>query len=278
MPFRIAIITDIHHGIGPEGQRGGSALAALGAFVDWVNAVQPDLVLDLGDRIMDQDPVTDKRLARDVADALGACQSPVMHINGNHDLNYLTAADNAAILGQHLEHKVLEAGGWNLVLWRADCRLPRGKRLVLEAQDVAWLRKTLEGETRPTLIASHVPLFQQDMTSNHYFQENPEIATYRGIEAVRDVLNGAACPLVTISGHVHWTTAQQRGGIWHLTQQAATEIYPTGRPAMAWSLMELDDRLKWQVEGAEPMALECRPSAHRWAEPLPRFPDMPAAC
>ncbi|MEO0912654.1 MAG: metallophosphoesterase [Pseudomonadota bacterium] len=276
MSFRIAVITDIHHGVGREGERGGSAISALNAFVDWTRETAPDFVLDLGDRIADQTHSVDLRLEREVSDVLAAVDAPVLHINGNHDRDNLSVADNEKILGQGLGHEVRDLGAWRLLLWRAETRFERGVGMALAEEDVSWLETALGASDKPALLASHVPPFVQDMTGNHFFQENAEIATYCDIARVTGVLEQARCPLVTVSGHVHWTTAEQRGGIWHLTQQALTETYQNGHPAMAWGMMELGEDVAWEVFGADPMALRFRPTARRWAKPLPRFEDMPA--
>ncbi|QHQ35539.1 metallophosphoesterase family protein [Algicella marina] len=275
MGFRIAVVTDIHHGTGPEGIRGGTAMRSLEHFTKWANAQTPDLVLDLGDRIADIDRQTDLRLEAEVCAGLSQVCAPRVHINGNHDRDHLSVADNESVLGQSMGHETREAGDWRLLLWRAETVLVRGRGLTVNDEDIHWLREELSKDDRPVLLTSHVPPFKQDMTGNHFFQENAEIATYANIAAVSEVFEHCRCPLVTLSGHVHWTTAQQRGGIWHLTQQAMTETYQTGEPANAWGMIELGEDVLWQVHGADPISLRFRPAAARWAEPLARFADMP---
>ncbi len=276
MGFRVAVVTDIHHGIRPAGERGGNALSALKHFVDWVGKEKPDLVLELGDRIADVDSETDKRLQREVAEMLSRLDAPVQSINGNHDRDNLSIRENEQILGYAMGHEVLDAGDWRIILWRADTQMARGWGLSLPKEDLEWLKSALLSSDKPTLLASHVPPFAQDMTTNHYFEANAEIANYRGCEEISSALISSTCPLVTVSGHVHWTTAHQRGGVWHLTQQALTEIYPTGAPAMAWGMLDLGADVSWDVHGVDPMSLRFTPSAKRWARPLPRFSDMPA--
>jgi 3',5'-cyclic-AMP phosphodiesterase len=83
-------------------------------------------VLDLGDRISDENRETDLVLEAEVAEAFRAVPGTHWHLNGNHDRDHLSVADNEAILGQSLGHEVHDLGGWRIVLWRADSRIRRG--------------------------------------------------------------------------------------------------------------------------------------------------------
>ncbi len=69
MSLKIAIVTDIHHGKDAEAKKGSQALPLLKKFARFVAKQKPDLVLDLGDRISDEDPETDLRLEEEVSAA-----------------------------------------------------------------------------------------------------------------------------------------------------------------------------------------------------------------
>src|SRR5262245_49941049 len=90
--LQIALIADIHHGIDQGTKLRSAALPLLQPFVDWVNAITPDLVVELGDRINDLDKDADRTWTRDIADAFTAVQRPCVHILGNHDNNQLSRA------------------------------------------------------------------------------------------------------------------------------------------------------------------------------------------
>ena len=83
--LKIALIADIHHGMDIGTKLGSAALALMQPFVDWVNAIRPDLVVELGDRINDLDKDADLKWTRDVAHAFTAVQRPCVHILGNHE-------------------------------------------------------------------------------------------------------------------------------------------------------------------------------------------------
>ena len=284
MTIRLAIVTDIHHGAPSTAKRGDMALPLMPEFARFVKDNGATHVLDMGDRISDQDRDADLRLEAEVADAFREVAAPVWHINGNHDRDHLSVADNEAILGQSLGHEVHDVEGWRLVLWRADSRIhrsPAHRGFQLQEQDLVWLARTMQAADRPTLVVSHVPLSGHAQTGNYYFQNNPDLSTYPTSERARAALSMARVPVVCLAGHVHWNTVTCVDGITHLTQQSLTESFTTGGEAAgAMGILELGDTVNWQVVGDDPITHGFRPQARRWTPPLPNFqtrPDLRAA-
>ncbi|MGM0700834.1 MAG: metallophosphoesterase family protein [Pseudomonadota bacterium] len=271
MPLQLAVITDIHHGPNTRTKCGQAALELTREFVADVNARQPDAVIELGDRISDVDPGTDRRLAREVAEVLADIRCPRFHVNGNHDLEHLSVAENAELLGQPMAHEVVSLGDWDLVLWRADPRLHPGgtRRLILPDADLEWLERTLSRAKRPQLVVSHIPVSPNAPSGNYYFERAPHLSAYPEAPRVRDVLSRAAVPVVHLTGHVHWNAFTQLGGIFYLAQQSLTESFTTdGQPAGAWGRLELGDTVRWQVVGKDPLSVGFTPRAGRWMAPL----------
>ena len=275
MTIRIATIADIHHGAQSRTKRGDTALDLLGRFVDFVEEEKPDLVLDLGDRITDKDRDTDLRLEKEVADALSSISIPIYHICGNHDRDHLTVAENEDVLGQPLRNEVIDLGVWQLALWRADSKIdytPEKRGFTLPEVDLLWLYQTLQTATKPTLVASHVPVSDHSQVGNYYFEQNPQFASYPQSPRVRTVLSQAVVPVACLAGHVHWNTLTQVDGIPHLTQQSLTESFTTrGDPAEAWGMIKLTHDLMWQVFGKDPFEARVTPTAQRWAPTLVPF-------
>lgn len=275
MSLRIAIVADIHHGAPSHTKRGDRALDLMARFTDWVNAEQPDMVLDLGDRISDIDEETDLRLEREISQAFSAITVPVHHICGNHDRDHLTVAQNEEILGQSLQSEVLDAGTWQIALWRADAKIERGperRGFNLPEADLLWLSRTIQSAEKPMLIASHVPVSGHAQIGNYYFQRNAQFSRYPESERVREVLAHVRVPLVCLAGHVHWNTVTTVDGIPHLTQQSLTESFTTqGAPAEAWGLLTLTDTAHWQVFGKDPFEARVTPQTGRWVPPLKPF-------
>lgn len=276
---RIAVIADIHHGAPSATKRGDAALGLLEEFARYSSEATPDFVVDLGDRISDENRERDLVLESEVAEAFKPVEAPVYHINGNHDRDHLEVRDNEGIFGQSLAHMTFDAGDWRIVLWRADSKIYRSAEhtgFVLREADLLWLSHVVQNADRPLLVLSHVPLSGHAQIGNYYFQNNPASSTYPMVERARAVLAQANVPVVCIAGHVHWNTITKVDGITHLTQQSLTESFTTrGEPAGAFGLIELAETVTWRVEGSDPISFSFRPSVARWTPPLPDFSSHP---
>lgn len=279
MSVRLAIVADIHHGTPSSTKRGDAAMGLMEEFARYVGDADVTHVLDLGDRISDVDHDTDLRLEAEVADAFRAVEKPIWHLNGNHDRDHLSVAQNEEILGQSLGHETHDVGGWRIALWRADSRIHRGadhSGFVLREADLLWLSRTAQAADRPLLVVSHVPLSGHSQIGNYYFQNNPGHSTYPMAERARAALAQARVPVVCLAGHVHWNTVTTVDGIAHLTQQSLTESFTTeGAPAGAMGVIELGETVRWKVDGDDPFGTELRPAARRWTPALPEFRTHP---
>ncbi|CAN1515509.1 cpdA 3',5'-cyclic adenosine monophosphate phosphodiesterase CpdA [Rhabdaerophilaceae bacterium] len=287
MSLTIAIVTDIHHGKDAEAKKGASALRLMADFAAFVAQERPDFVLDLGDRISDEDPETDVMLEREVNAAFEPIRAvcPVHHICGNHDRDFLSVAQNEEILGQSLAHQVLDSGGWRVVLWRADTLIQRPVGFQCPEADIAWLARTIAEADRPLLIASHVPVSGHSQIGNYYFQRNPGSSTYpQHAEQIRDVLRTSKVPTLCLAGHVHWNTVSTIDGIPHLTQQSLTESYVmspqngAGEACGAYGMLKLsDEAIDWQVFGSDAFRaiIPVAQTARRWYRPLAEFNELP---
>lgn len=276
--LRIAIVADIHHGEDHFTKKGTAALPLMAEFARFVAEARPDAVIDLGDRISDQDHATDLGLERDVAEAFAPIAAPRFHLCGNHDREHCSVAENEAILGQPLGHRTVDLGGWRLVFWGADTLIRRPGGFLLTEADLLWLAGVVRAADRPLAIFSHVPVSGHAQTGNYYFERNPDASTYPGAERVRAVLRAATVPAAWISGHVHWNTLTHVDGIPHFTLQSLTESFTTlPEPAAAWGLLELDDSIAWRVFGRDPFEarLDTAATARRWMTPLPVFAEHP---
>jgi predicted phosphodiesterase len=235
MSVRICIVADIHHGKPSATKRGDTALALMEEFQRFANEAQPDFVLDLGDRISDENRETDLVLQKEIGEAFRPIAAPIHHLNGNHDRDHLEVADNETILGQPMKSMSLDVGSWRIALWRADAKIHRDRGgFVLREEDLLWLSRTAQAADRPLLVVSHVPISGHAQTGNYYFERNPEVSTYPMADRARAALAQARVPVVCLAGHVHWNTVTTVGGITHLTQQSLTESFTTqGEPAGA---------------------------------------------
>jgi len=156
--LRIALVADIHHGDSSFTKMGAEALPLMAEFRRFVAEARPDAVIDLGDRISDCDRMTDLRLEQEVAESFAPIEAPRFHLCGNHDRDHLTVAENEAILGQPLGHRIVDLGDWRLVLWAADSKIHRPVGFVLTEADLLWLAaklRSISGGVKAGLQVTH---------------------------------------------------------------------------------------------------------------------------
>ena len=254
--IRLAIVADIHNGKDIFTKRGTAALPLLKRFIAEVNDGDFDAVVDLGDRISDEDVDRDKELLAEVVSEFGALEIRHHHVNGNHDRATLIQADIDAILGGPTESRTVYIGDVRLVFWQPNVSIVEGRALRLEEGDLEGLSRLLGADDRPTLLVTHVPLSGHAQIGNYYFEHNPGQATYAELNEIRRIIGHAPCPIVGLAGHVHWNTLTVVDGTPHITLQSLTETFTTGDPAGAAAVLEIEDQvLRWTVRGHDRLSL-----------------------
>lgn len=278
MTVRIAIVADIHYGTDIMTKRAGLGLSLLQDFAKYCNDTKPDFVVDLGDRISDQDHDTDMALERAVAEGFEAISAPIRHICGNHDRDFLTQAENEAIFGAPMGHSTEEVGDWILVFFAADTFLHRPHGFKMLESDLLWLNAIVSQATKPLAIFSHVPVSGREFNGNYYFANNMNIASYaEAAPRVREILSKAKVPVTWVSGHVHCNTITQVDGIPHFTVQSLSESYTTHPHASgSYALLTLGDEIELQVFGADAFkaSVPTRQTLKRWVPILPVQPEF----
>lgn len=274
---RFSIVTDIHHGPVSQTKKGDDALRLLDGYLAHVGATNPDFVLDLGDRISDVDPQTDRRLLAEVAQRFVGLGADRAHLLGNHDVHHLTRAENAAALGVSMDSRVVDLGFCRLVIWQPDVRIDRDIGFPDATPSLPWLVEALEASEKPAIVLSHVPLSGHSQIGNYYFERNADLSTFAEHAAVRQAAEAAGTVALWLSGHVHWNTVTTVGGIPHVTVQSLTESFTTPEVACgAFADLDLrDEEFTLTVHGQDPfhVRLPFRPSGRRrWVAPHGRFP------
>jgi hypothetical protein len=267
--LRLACVADIHHGPDEGSKQGRAALPLLRRFLEFVEEVRPDAVLELGDRIFLRDWASDRELLAEVAAPFRRLEVPRAHVLGNHDLWRLDREDNAALLGAPAESHVLTLGGWDLVVWQADPGGYWGPATAAREEDLAWLEAALAAAPgRPCVVASHFALVPHGLAGNPYFTGREAHAAFTQHERIREMLAASGRVAACVCGHLHQNCWAVDRGIPHLAVQSLTETWTTGgEPAAAWGLLELERDLRWRVWGRDPLDL---------ALPLAPRPGPPA--
>ena len=144
-PLKLAIVTDIHHGPTRYTKRGDRALPLLREAHAQIDGSGIDFVVELGDRISNVDRDTDRRLMHEVAAQFESLQTPRAHLLGNHDLHYLSAAENEDILGCPMRSRSIDLKGRHLVFWQHDLSGRFPDNPIPSPDELDWLRADLKG-------------------------------------------------------------------------------------------------------------------------------------
>ena len=270
--LRIAIVTDIHHGRSFQTKQSEAALSLLDEFVVRMDAITPDLVIDLGDRINDVDRAVDHALMMDVANRFKRITGKREHLPGNHDVHFLSIAENEALFDAPMTSRSLDIDGWHLVFWCPDTRYTTAAGFAEDPTALAWLERDLADNQGPTVVFCHVPQFAGDLRGNFWFQNNPWAATLPYAEAALEILGRHPGVTMTVGGHLHWARLQTLHGIHHVTLPSLIEGFFTGGPAAgAWSEITLGDAITITVHGRAPSRWELpvRSLGHAWPTPRP---------
>lgn len=252
--LKIALITDIHHGVDVGTKLGAAALTLLQPFVDWVNDIRPDLVVELGDRISDIDQETDLRFTRDIAHAFNAITVPCVHILGNHDNYILSREASEDVMQTSFASHSRDVNGYHLVFWNSDVRVSEGPGFKLAPEDLAWLETDLAATELPTIIFSHLPLDNGSMIGNFYFEQYvPNGGHYVDGAAARNVIEQSGNVIVCLAGHTHWNARNTIDGVHYITIHSLTESFTTHPyPTGAFGMLEIDDGITVEVFGRDP--------------------------
>ena len=222
--LKIALIADIHHGVDVGTKLGAAAMTLMRPFVDWVDHVQPDLVVELGDRINDLDRDTDIRWTKEVARVFDEVRAPCVHILGNHDVLRLDRRESEDALQTSFASHSRDVNGYHLVFWNSAVAFEDGG-YHLPASDLEWLETDLAATGLPTLVFSHLPLDNGSMLGNFYFERLvPHGAHYFEGAAAREVIERSGKVIACLAGHAHWNQRHTIDGVHYITPSFADRI------------------------------------------------------
>ncbi len=172
--LRFGIVTDVHYADIPDnGSRTYSrSLVKLQAFVDTMNLLKPDFVIELGDfKDMDKPPIPAKTLIYldRVERTFAGFNGPRYHVAGNHDMDCISKSKFLSVI----ENTGIEPGesyysfdiqGFHCVVLDAcydsagadyDSGHYKWEDANIPAQELQWLRKDLKKSGLPSLVFIH---------------------------------------------------------------------------------------------------------------------------
>ncbi|MBD9524758.1 metallophosphoesterase [Ensifer sp. ENS02] len=257
--MKIHIITDIHHKLpASPTDRNWDSLLHVQSFIEDAIRQEADLIVDLGDRISDIDRKTDYQPSTELADIFGTFAGKRVHLLGNHDVENLTIADHEEIFRQPMQIIVHDLGALRLIAWQPDVSCKLGDGFPRAEPYLVWLIDALNSDSRPAIIASHVPVSGHSQIGNCYFERNPHYATYPDHATIRKAVERTGKVAIWLSGHVHRNTITSVNNIRHLTIQSLSEQFTTlPLIAQSWACLKIEDgRFTLDVVGNDPFHIQ----------------------
>ena len=266
MQLTLGFVTDLH--FGPRASFDGKlrklsheAGRLARAAVRGLDALAPDLVVNLGDDIEDESRDADLVRYEECQAILRTARAPLVNVAGNHDTVNLGRADLARVWQREGPlYYSFDHGGVHLAVLHTVERKDVDVRI--DDDQLAWLRADLAATSLPTVVLMHHPACEQDLTDSRWFSRAPHLALVHDRAALRAVLEESGNVRLVVNGHVHRNHLDVIRGIPYVTVQSLIENLDDdapGRPAGAFALAKLDDRkvvfrvfgedpARWQVE------------------------------
>lgn len=257
---RFALITDEH--FGPKAFFDGKlrklsheAPRLTRAFVERMNQFErPDLVVNLGDVIEDENREADRERYAEFVQILSGLDAPVLHVAGNHDQIGLTHDDLRGLWGH--EGPLFysrDIGGVHFSI--LNTQEIKDVVIRLPAEQIAWLKDDLGKATAPVVVLMHHPASDQDLAGNRWFEKAPNICRIAERKELRRVIEESQKVVAVFNGHVHWNHLDVIENIPYFTLQSLIENLDEdapGRPAASHAVCDLEPRrLSVRVSGEE---------------------------
>lgn len=163
----------------------------------WSQSV--DVVIDLGDRIEDDNVEADLAITALIREQLLSYPLPVFHLHGNHDVVYAPKEQLNTVLGKTEGYEAVRLKDLNIIL--LDSTDPRPTLISHKQAD--WLKEQLKTHRGPTVVFCHHPLFLVDLSQHPYFAHRQEEATIHDLDDIRSTLLAAPSIKGIFQGHLH---------------------------------------------------------------------------
>ena len=242
MKLRIALISDIHHNKATiEYRPGNEAMKLIPAFIGEAEEENADIIIELGDRIGNASHDEDLMHLKEVAGAFSKSRIPVLHALGNHDLHFLSEAENLDILGMESPYYAISICGYRLIV--LNTAEPTGNSSIMPGDaQIEWLADEIEKATEKVIVFSHHPLIQQDQKGNPFFVDNPNGYKITDEARLQAILLANPKVIASINGHVHWNYCTEKDGIPFISVPSLIESYPetTNAPGQ-YIIAEIND-------------------------------------
>ncbi len=244
--MKAAFIADVH--IGPSSYFKGVrrklteySETYISEFVQNVSeSLQYSFALQLGDLIQDANRETDIKNFQKGINLFSECPCPFHHLVGNHDTIHMTPNEVGNILGYERLYYSFDTAEAHVVILYSHVPVPKQPRIVIQMEQLEWLRSDLAGTERPSIVFMHHSLADQDLVGNPWFEGRPDECLVENRKEVREVLASSDKVIAVVNGHLHWNRVDIHDGIPYVTVQSAIENFVgDGMPANSWGFIEL---------------------------------------
>jgi 3',5'-cyclic AMP phosphodiesterase CpdA len=257
----LGFVTDLH--FGPAAYHDGklrklthhAAELTRGVVRAMNDEIRPDLLVNLGDDIEDQDREADLARYTECQEILRTAKAELVNVAGNHDTIHLTREDLARTWRREgpLFYS-LDRGGFHLVVLHTLER--KDVEVRIPAAQLEWLKDDLARTKLPTLVLMHHSASEQDLGDSFWFRGLAHLALVKERADLRSILQESGKVRAVFNGHVHRNHLDVIAGIPYVTIQSLIENLDEdapGRPAAAHAVATVtESRLVVRVRGNDP--------------------------
>lgn len=249
--LRLALISDLHFGLPsspdkPSMNVRDQALELVTAFVRDVSLRDPpDLILTLGDLVHNESPAADLLRYQQLLSAMAQASAPVHHVVGNHDTALVSSSDIVQARKQPLFYSFDIAQHHIVILHTEVFDLEGQGYAVISDTQLAWLAQDLVQTRFATVVAMHHAAFDQDLRTNPWFMQHPDVGMIRQRAELRDIIAQSGNVRAVVNGHLHWHHVGFYKDIPYITVPSLTEnLHPEGssKPTGGWTLVEITEQ------------------------------------
>lgn len=202
---KVGVITDLHQDIIHD------APARLGSFVQNINKVKPDAIMQMGDFAIPADK------NKDFIGLFNQAHDKRLHVIGNHDTDAgYTKEQVITTWGMPAPYYVQEVNGISFIVLDGNDKgspaYKSGYPAFIGSEQTTWLKEKLKTIDGPIVIVSHQPLAGPVAVDN--------------AAELQDILSGAANKiLVALNGHTHIDAAYQVKNVHYVHVNSASYFW-----------------------------------------------------
>jgi calcineurin-like phosphoesterase family protein len=247
--IKIVFISDIHLSPGQDWSQciwkytpNEEIPGLLDRFVDIVNnELKPDVVMELGDRIIDVDEQTDLRNTEAVFESIDRrLNCPCFHVDGNHDFVNAPKKRLAQVLHSSSLPYTMTFKGYKCIFFDSLDPMIDGVGGEVSKNQLEWLRAEMNNDDLPKMVFSHHPLNYHEIHRNFLIpEETVPLMQGKNSAEVREILENGRNFLLHASGHLHWWSFRVSPKGTYLVNPPLSAAHPARTDAPGW-FMEAD--------------------------------------